>query len=49
MGSILVPRRYAHSPAEVMSVSDMEAARILIPAFLKSLSTEDLAGTNWLG
>jgi putative aminopeptidase FrvX len=48
MGSILVPRRYAHSCAEVLSISDLEAAARLIPAFLKSLSVEDLSGTNWL-
>ena len=47
-GTVFVPRRYAHSPAEIMKVSDMEAARDLILAFLKSLSAEDLAGTNWL-
>ncbi len=47
VGSIYVPRRYAHSPAEIMKVSDMEAARAIILAFLKSLSPEDLAGTNW--
>ena len=48
MGSIFVPRRYAHSSAELMSVSDLEAAAVLIPAFLKSLSVDDLARTNWL-
>lgn len=48
LGSVFVPRRYAHSPAEIMKVSDMEAAQALILAFLKSLSAEDLAGINWL-
>jgi len=48
MGSVLVPRRYAHSCAEVLSLSDLEVAAALIPAFLKSLSVDDLAGGNWL-
>lgn len=48
MGSIFVPRRYAHSPAEIMKISDMETAQALVLAFLESLAVEDLARTNWL-
>jgi endoglucanase len=48
MGSVLVPRRYSHSAAEVVRLSDIEAAESLILAFLKSVSPEDLAGPSWL-
>ena len=43
MGGVFVPRRYAHSPAEMMKISDLEATQALVLAFLKSLSVEDLA------
>lgn len=48
MGGIFVPRRYAHSPAEMIKISDLEVARALIFAFLESLSVDDLAQGNWL-
>jgi endoglucanase len=48
MGGIFVPRRYAHSPAEMMKMSDLEAAQALVVAFLVSLSVDDLAKGNWL-
>jgi len=49
LGGIFIPRRYAHSSAEVIKISDIEAAGALILGFLRSLSPEDLAGTNWVG
>jgi putative aminopeptidase FrvX len=48
MGGLFIPRRYGHSSAEVVNISDIETSRSLILAFLKSLSVQDLAGTNWL-
>jgi putative aminopeptidase FrvX len=47
-GGLFIPRRYGHSAAEVISVSDVETTQALVLAFLKSLSPEDLAGPNWL-
>jgi putative aminopeptidase FrvX len=48
MGGLFIPRRYGHSSAEVVSISDIETSRSLILAFLESLSVQDLAGINWI-
>ncbi len=42
-GGIFVPRRGSHSPCEIMSVVDAEAAVDLLVAFLEGLAGADLA------
>ena len=42
-GGIFVPRRGSHSPCEIMSLADAEAAVDLLAAFLEGLTGADLA------
>lgn len=42
-GGIFIPRRGSHSPCEVMSVIDAEAAVDLLAAFLENMTGADLA------
>ena len=40
-GLVSVPNRYMHSPNEIVSISDLDAAANLLAAFVRSLSEDD--------